>query len=173
MFERYSNRARCLIVMALWSARRRGGLYVEPEDLLHALIREDRGELPAVSSEVFPGPPGPLADAGGGGQPFFSGEVARNLLRELHQDPDPLLAEPRTGKLEPAPHTDLPVSRALKDVLALVAKAHRTDTKTIEPLDLLSTIVANRESRLAQLLRDHGITRQKVYQALHAAFELH
>src|SRR5581483_1155014 len=156
----------------LWSARRRGGLYIEPEDLLHALIREDRGELPAVSSEVFPGPPGPVPDSGSGRQHFFSGEVARNLLRELHQDPDPLLAEPRTAKLEPAPHTDLPVSRALMDVLALVAKAHRTDTKTIEPLDLLAAIVANRESRLAQLLRDHGITRQKVYQALHAASEL-
>lgn len=173
MFERYSNRARCLIVMALWSARRRGGSYIEPEDLLHALIREDRDEFPALSSEVFPGPPGPLADAGSGRQPFFSSELARNLLRELHQDPDPLLPKPRTGNLEPAPHTDMPVSRSLKDVLELVAKAHKKDTKTIEPLDLLSAIVENRESRLAQLLRDHGITRQKVYRALQAASELH
>jgi len=44
-----------LIFMALWSARRRGGLCIEPEDLLHDLIREDRGELAAISAEVFPG----------------------------------------------------------------------------------------------------------------------
>lgn len=146
MFERYSKWARCLIFMSLWSARSRGGLYIEPEDLLHALIREDRGELPAVSSEVFPGAPSPIEDPGSGHQPFFSGEVARNLLGELHQEPDLLLAAPRTGTLEPVPHTDMPVSRSLKDVLGLVAKAHKKDTKTIEPLDLLAAIVENREA---------------------------
>ena len=51
MFERYSDRARRLILMALWSARRRGGAYIEPEDLLHAIIREDRGDFAALSAE--------------------------------------------------------------------------------------------------------------------------
>ena len=50
--------------------------------------------------------------------------------------------------------------------LGLVAKAHQDDAKTIEPLDLLAGIVENRDSRLAQLLRDHGITRQNVAKAL-------
>jgi hypothetical protein len=31
--------------------------------------------------------------------------------------------------------------------------------KTIEPLHLLAAIVEERDSKLAQLLRDHGVTR--------------
>jgi ATP-dependent Clp protease ATP-binding subunit ClpA len=167
MFERYSYRARCLIFMALWSARRRGGSYIEPEDLLHALIREDRGELPAISAEAFPGgAAAPNENSAASRRSFFSGSVAMNLLRELHEDTDPLNAEARGEKREPVPHVDMPISHSLKKVLALVAKAHQDNTKIIEPLDLLAGIVENRESRLAQLLRDHGVTRQKVVDAL-------
>jgi hypothetical protein len=61
---------------------------------------------------------------------------------------------------------DMPISHSLKTVLALVAKAHQDNTKIIEPLDLLAGIVENRDSRLAQLLRDHGVTRQIVVKAL-------
>jgi ATP-dependent Clp protease ATP-binding subunit ClpA len=164
MFERYSDRARCLIFMALWSARRRGGSYIEPEDLLHALIREDRGEFPAISAEVFPGAAAPNENSAASRRSFFSGDVATNLLRELHEDTDPLNAEARGG--EPVPHVDMPISHSLKRVLALVAKAHQDNTKIIEPLDLLVGIVENRDSKLAQLLRDHGVTRQKVVKAL-------
>ncbi len=64
------------------------------------------------------------------------------------------------------PRVDMPVSHTLKEVLSLVAKAHQNDTKTIGPLDLLVGIVENRDSRSAQLLLDHGITRQKVAKAL-------
>ena len=163
MFERYSVRARYLIFMALWSARRRGGSYIEPEDLLHVLIREDRGEFAAISAEVFPGAAAPNDDSAGNRRPFFDGSVATNLLRELHEDTEPLSAETRSEKREPV---DMPISASLKKVLALVAKAHQDDTKTIEPLDLLAGIVENRDSRLAQLLMDHGITRQKVAKAL-------
>ena len=81
--------------------------------------------------------------------PFFSDGVARTLLRELHEDPDPLSRETPGEKREPVPHVDMPVSRSLKDVLALVAKARQDDTRTIEPLDLLAGIVENRDSRLA------------------------
>src|ERR1019366_4590784 len=172
MFERSSYRARCLIFMALWSARRRGGSYIEPEDLLHALIREDRGELPAISAEVFPGADGGELPAGlnrnsaAGRRSFFSGSVATNLLRDLHEDTEPLNADARGERREPVPHVDMPISHSLKTVLALVAKAHQDNTKIIEPLDLLAGIVENRDSRLAQLLRDHGVTRQIVVKAL-------
>ena len=141
--------------MALWSARRRGGSHIEPEDLLHALIREDRGESAAIT-EIFPA---------AAHRPFFSDGVARALLRELHESPDPLSSETQE-KREPVPHVDMPVSYSLKEVLALVAKAHQNDTKTIEPLDLLAGIVGNRDSRLAQMLGDCGITRQSVAKAI-------
>ena len=125
--------ARRLILAAVWSARRRGGWYLEPEDLLHAFIREDRGEFAAIGAEWFPRAAVPMQDPAGDHPPFFAGQAAADLPRELH--------------------------------LAPAAQAHRDDRKTIEPLDLLAAIVEHRDSRLAQLLRDHGITRQKVAKA--------
>src|ERR1035438_8902374 len=92
--------------------------------------------------------------------------LARSLLRELNEDADPLSAERSGERREPVPHVDMPICHSLKEVLALVAKAHQDDTKTIEPLDLLAGIVENRDSRLAQLLRDNGVTRQNVAKAL-------
>ena len=89
---------------------------------------------------------------------LFSDGVARTLLRELHEDPDPLSRETPGEKREPVPHVDMPVSRSLKEVLALVAKARQEDTRTIQPLDFLWGIVENRDSRLAKLLQDCGIT---------------
>jgi ATP-dependent Clp protease ATP-binding subunit ClpA len=163
MFERFSHRARRLILMALWSARRRGGSYIEPEDLLHALLREDRGEFGAISAEVFPGAATPDKDSTLDQRPFFSDAVARTLLRELNEDANPITTETRNEKRPPV---DMTISRSLKEVLALVAKAHQDDTKTIEPLHLLMGIVENRDTRLARLLRDHSITRQKVAKAL-------
>jgi hypothetical protein len=54
MFERYSARARSVIFLALGCARRRGSSYIEPEDILHALVREDRRYLTATA-ELFAG----------------------------------------------------------------------------------------------------------------------
>jgi ATP-dependent Clp protease ATP-binding subunit ClpA len=162
MFERYSEGARRVIFTALWSARRRGASYIETEDLLHALIRYDRGEFPAISAEVFSGGPANYEDSAESRQPFFSGVVAENLLRELHEDPDPVGVAPRSEKLEATPHTDMPVSDSLQKVLALVAEARQADTKTVEPLDLLAAIVEDQDTRMAQLLREHGITPEKV-----------
>jgi hypothetical protein len=118
MFERYSDRARQLIFMALWSARKRGGPYIEPEDLLHALIREDRGEFAALSAEVFPGAPGPIESAASSHRPFFAQDIARNLLCELHEDPDSPNSEKQNDKREPVPQVDMPISHSLKRVLA-------------------------------------------------------
>lgn len=165
MFERYSLRARQVIFVALWSAKRRGGSYIEPEDLLLALIREDRGEFAVIGAQLFPGAPG-LANLAGSHRRFFSDAVATSLLRELHEDTDRLKAATPGNRREPMPRGDVPVSRGLKEVLLLVAKAHQQDTKTIEPLDLLAAIVENHDSQLAQLLLDHGITRQEVAEAL-------
>ena len=154
--------------MALWSARRRGGPYIESEDLLHVLIRDDRGEFAAMSAEVFPEASCPIEIPGGSYRPFFAEDVARNLLRELHEDANFLNAEARSENREPVPQVELPMSHSLKRVLALVAQAHRTDTKSIEPLDLLAAILEDHDGRLAQLLRDQGISRQKVAKAINS-----
>ena len=162
MFERYSVRSRYVIFIALWSARRRGGSYIEPEDLLHALVREDRRDIATPWAEIFPGSPALSAESGGA-RPFFTDDTAQNLLTALE--------EPSKG--DPAAKGDMPVSHSLQDLLGLAAKiAQRKDTKTIEPLHLLAAIVEDREGKLAQLLFDHGVTRQKVGQALDAAPDL-
>lgn len=168
MFNRYSVSARRVIFTALWSARPRGGPYIEPEDLLHAIIRDDRGEFAAIASEIFPGSVAPVEESAANRRPFFPGDAAADLLRELHEAPDPLTSQTPADRREPAPQADMPVSPSLKEVLAQVAQAHRHDTKTIEPLDLLAGIVGNPNTPLAQLLHHHGITPQKVAEALDA-----
>jgi|SRR5579862_3706993 len=166
MFERYSEGARRLIFAALWSARRRGGSHIEAEDLLHALIRYDRGEFRAISAEVFFGAPADYEHAAKSRPRFFSDDVAKNLLRELHEDADPMSAAPRGEKVQATPHSDMPVSDSLRKVLALVAQARQGDMKTVEPLDLLAAIIEDQDTRMAQLLREHGITPKKVAEAL-------
>ena len=52
VFERYSARARSVVFLAVGCARRCGAAYIEPEDLLHALVREDRRDL-AATAELF------------------------------------------------------------------------------------------------------------------------
>jgi ATP-dependent Clp protease ATP-binding subunit ClpA len=163
MFERYSEPARRVIMLAVWSAQKRGAAYIEPEDLLHALIREDRREFAAAMVEMHPNQPRieqPAEDR----RPFFTDTVAQSLIQELHEQPVLLTAEPPGGRLEPVPHVDLPVSRDLKHILTVAASD--TVSKIIQPLHLLAAIVEDRDSRLAQLLWQHGITRQKVAEAL-------
>lgn len=164
MFERYSDRARKVIVMALWSARNRGGSFIELEDLLHGLIREDRGEFTALAGEMLPGFP-----VVSGHNPFFTVEAATVLLRELGEDPEPRSAGAQARNLEPAPAVDMPASHSLQHVLELAAKARQNNAKTIEPLNLLAAIAEDRKTRPAQLLRDRGITRQKIAQAIASA----
>jgi hypothetical protein len=40
----------------------------------------------------------------------------------LHEDSELLDVEKQTGKLEPVPHVDMPVSRSLKHILGLVSQ---------------------------------------------------
>jgi len=75
MFERYSARARSVIFLALGRARRRGAAYIEPEDLLHAVVREDRRDL-AATAELFAGDPAPMGWLGSDHPPFFPDDVA-------------------------------------------------------------------------------------------------
>ena len=70
VFERYSARARSVVFLAVGCARRCGAAYIEPEDLLHALVREDRRDL-AATAELFAGGPAPMEWLGSDHPPFF------------------------------------------------------------------------------------------------------
>ena len=102
MFERYSAQARSVIFLALGCARRRGASYIEPEDLLHALVREDRRDVSATA-ELFAGGPAPMKWLGSDHPPFFPDDVAEKLPRALEDPP----------KGDPAAKDDMPVSRSL------------------------------------------------------------
>jgi len=153
VFERYSHRARILIFLALDVARKRGGDFIELDDLLEAIIREDQGEFPSMFAEAMQGAAASVTRA----VRFFPETAAEALLATLDTRPRGL--QIRSG--------DLPLSRDVKKALARAAD-NTGDGKTsvIEPLHLLEALVEDPESRLAQLLRDNGITRQKVAAAL-------
>jgi hypothetical protein len=128
MFERYSARARSVIFLALGCARRRGAAYIEPEDILHALVRED-GETSLPPQNCLLAPPAPTEWLGSDHPPLFPDEVAEELLRALEDPP----------KGDPAAKDDMPVSRSLKQALASAANiAQERDSRTIEPLRLLA-----------------------------------
>ena len=128
MLERYSARARSDIFLALGCARRRGAAYMEPEDLLHAQVREDRRDL-AATAELFAGGTAPMGWLGSDHPPLFPDDVAEKLLRALEDPPEG----------DPAAKDDTPVSRSLKQALASAANiAQERDSRTIEPLHLLA-----------------------------------
>ena len=113
MFDRYSERARQVIFISRWFAEKRKGLYVEPEDLLRALIREDRGESLSLLTEVFPDVPVPSEQPTIGHRPFFDDNAATDLLRELQDEAPGLSTEARDTKRQTAPLVDMPISHSL------------------------------------------------------------
>jgi len=86
MFDRSSQRARQVIAISRWFAEKRGGSYIEPEDLLRTLIREDRGASPSLLTEMFTDLPVPSKQPTIGHRPFFDDNVPTDLLRELQDD---------------------------------------------------------------------------------------
>jgi ATP-dependent Clp protease ATP-binding subunit ClpA len=152
MFDRYSVRARQVIMLSRWAAGMRGAEAIELDDLLEALIREDQGEAAAIMSQGHPHVPH-FTNQAGAPLPFFSKDEAQALLGAL--------AKPGLGNQDLS--VDMPVAASVKDALtAAPMLADKKGHKVVEPLHLLSVIVEDRESSLAKLLRLSGITRQRV-----------
>jgi hypothetical protein len=87
MSERYSNRARSVIFLAVGSARRRGAAYIESEELLQALVLEDRRDLAAGTAELFAGSPAPMKWLGSDHRPFFSNDINRETAENVEEPP--------------------------------------------------------------------------------------
>jgi hypothetical protein len=154
MFERYSESARRVIYLALWSARRRGGPYIEPEDLLHAIIRQDRGETTAICSQASAGHLLLDQERDGVHAPFFSSDVAAGLLRGLHEDPELLSGKAAASRQEMPGPPDMIVSRSLKEILDLAKRT--VSKKSIDSLDLLAGILRSQHASLTKLLADQA-----------------
>lgn len=155
MFDRYSIRARQVVMLSRWMAGMRGAEAIELDDLLEALIREDQGEAAAILSKRHPNIPR-FTDPDGAPVPFFSKDEAQTLLSALA----------KTGRGNQDLSVDMPLAESVKVALiAALALADKKDHRLVEPLHLLAVIVEDRESLPAKLLRGSGVTRQRVRQA--------
>jgi ATP-dependent Clp protease ATP-binding subunit ClpC len=158
MFDHYSERARRVVFLARVAAGKRGATYVDTEDLLVALIREDQRQFLMATRAMSPGRGSPPPEQAHLPEPFFSEDMAESLLQASEGPPQG----------PPVPQgTDMPISEAMKKALKLAAEiADRHQHKMVQPVHLLAAVVEDREDPLAKLLADHGINRRKVKEAL-------
>jgi ATP-dependent Clp protease ATP-binding subunit ClpC len=159
MFETFSERARRVVFAARVKAGERGGESIDITDLLVGLILEDQVMLEtAVLPKAGLGT-ATFAHRGSPHTPFFSPAPAEGLLGSLEK----LL--PQSQPL--ATTAEVPLSPSLQRALNS-AKALQTSLQhsAVEPLHLLAAALAEESSPSVQLLRDAGVTREKVLRAL-------
>ena len=154
LFEHFSDRSKMVIFLTRKDAGRRGAATLEPGDLLEAIINEDQGELArrfvgAVSRS------GPIREP----EPFFSAEVASKALLRLHN----ILPQQ-----EPvADSVDMTMSPSLEHILnAATTLAGELHHSQVQPLHLVAAILAEESSGPAEILREAGISKESVIQAL-------
>ena len=143
-----------VIFLTRKDAGKRGATALEPGDLLEAIINEDQGEL----AKRFAGgvtQSGPIRAP----EPFFSADVASKALIRLHN----ILSQQ-----EPiADFVDMPTSPGLKQILNTATRlAEELHDVQVQPLHLVAAILAEENSGPAEILREVGISREAVIQAL-------
>lgn len=152
--EHFSDRSKMLIFLTRKDAGRRGATALEPGDLLQAIINEDQGEL--AKRFVGAGTPSGLIRAP---EPFFSAEVAAKALLRLHD------ILPRQEPV--ADSVDMTMSPSLQHILIAATRlAGELHHSQVQPLHLVAAIQAEESSGLAEILREAGISKEAVIQAL-------
>jgi ATP-dependent Clp protease ATP-binding subunit ClpA len=154
LLEQFSERSKMVVFLTRKDAGRRGATALEPGDLLEAIINEDQGEL----AKRFVGAvtrSGPIRDP----QPFFSAGVATKALLRLRT----ILPQQ-----EPvADSVDLTISPSLQHILnAATTLAGESQHSQVQPLHLVAAILAEESSGPAEILKEAGISREAVIQAL-------
>ncbi len=154
VLEHFSDRSKMVIFLTRKDAGRRGSTALELGDLLEAIINEDQGEL----AKRFVGAvtrSGPICEP----DPFFSAEVASQVLLGLHN----ILPrhEPITDSV------DMAMSSSLERILnAATTLAGELQHSQVQPLHLVAAILAEESSEPADILKEAGISREAVIQAL-------
>ncbi len=154
LFGQFSERSKMVIFLTRKDAGRRGATALEPGDLLEAIINEDQGEL----AKRFVGAvtrSGPIREP----QPFFSADVASKALLRLRT----ILPQH-----EPvAVSVDMTMSPSLQHILnAATTLAGELHHSQVQPLHLVAAILAEESSGPAEILKEAGISREAVIQAL-------
>ncbi len=161
MFETFSERARRIVFAARVKAGERGGAAIDTADLLAGLILEDQGMAEAaVLLKLGHGTP-IFVDRRPLHTPFFSPTQAQDLLDSLAK----LL--PQSQPL--ATTAEIPLSPSLQRVFNSAKTLQtRLQHSKLGRLHLLAAALAEESSPSVQLLRDAGITEEKVLLALRA-----
>jgi ATP-dependent Clp protease ATP-binding subunit ClpA len=154
LLEHFSDRSKMILFLTRMDAGRRGATALEPGDLLEAIINEDQGEL----SKRFVGSvtrSGPIREP----VPFFSAEVAAKVLLKLHN----VLPQHEPS----ADSVDIPMSSTLEHILNVATTlAGQLQHNEVQPLHLVAAILAEQSSGPAEILKEAGISRDAVIQAL-------
>lgn len=95
-------------------------------------------------------------------EPFFSAELASKVLLRLHN----LLPNH-----EPvADSVDMPMPSGLQHIMeAATTLARELQHNQVQPLHLMAAILAEETSGLAEILKDAGVSREAIIQALQAS----
>jgi Clp amino terminal domain, pathogenicity island component len=153
-FESFSHRSQMIVFLTRMDSGRRGAKALEPGDLLEAIINEDQGELAKRFEGSFT-ESGPIRAP----EPFFSAELASKVLPRLHN----LLPqhEPVADSL------DMPMSSGIQNIMeAATTLARELEHNQVQPLHLVAAILAEETSEPAEILKEAGVSRQAIIQAL-------
>ena len=137
-FERFTNEARQAVTVGQEEARRLKHNYLGTEHLLLALLRDRQG-APAVA----------LRDLG-----ISLQDVRREVVRII-------------GRGSEAPAGPIPFTPRAKKVFELALRTAQADgTSHVRSEHILIGLVEEGEGVAAHILRDHGLTRERVQQSL-------
>lgn len=159
MFEAYSTRARQVIFVARLKAGQRGAEMIEVDDMVAALVIEDQDIVEGLLSESFETKDSSTEFRFKIHHAFFSPDVASETLRKIEE----LL--PKSNPV--ANSVEIPLSPSLKGTLDFVrVLVERLEQNHVEPLHLLAAVLAEESSNGARILKDSGITQEKVFEAI-------
>jgi len=159
MFDAFSMRARQIVFAARFKAGERGAHLIEVEDFLFSLVLEDQGLLEQTVFSTLHGGQGTPVNKAPSHAPFFTPDVAQSLVTKINE---------LAPQMEPiALATEIPLSPALVHVFGSANTFQgQFPYGPVEPLHLLAGILTDESNRCATLLKEFGITTERVKQQL-------
>jgi len=146
-----------IVFLTRMNAGKRGSSTLEVAHLLDAIVREDQGELPTIFQGAVTAS-GPLRPPD---QSFFSAGAAKQILSDIDRSLPPQ-AEPIADSM------DLECSSGLTEVLACAtALAKELQHDRVEPLHLVAAMFSAERSKITDILRGVGISRELVIAAIY------
>lgn len=160
MFEKFSQRTRQVVFLARFKAGQRGAGAIGVEDFLVSLVIEDQGKFQQAVSGVWTDDTPLVQPKSFSQNPFLASEIADELLPRL---------EAVSAHSQSLPtSTEMPLSQASKKALSRAESlCDQMQDTVIEPLHLLAAILENRKNKAAQVLRDAGITSERVINSMY------